>query len=46
MVVLTDITAERHMATLLSRERRRLELIVMAVSDSRNFFETMPSENF
>lgn len=41
MVVLTDITAERHMATLLSRERRRLELIVMAVSDSRNFFETI-----
>ena len=41
MVVLTDITAERYMATLLSRERRRLELIVMAVSDSRNFFETI-----
>lgn len=41
MVVLTDITAERHMATLLSREKRRLELIVMAVSDSRNFFETI-----
>jgi signal transduction histidine kinase len=41
MVVLTDITAERHMATLLSHEKRRLELIVMAVSDSRNFFETI-----
>lgn len=41
MVVLTDITAERRMAFMLSRERRRLELIVMAVSDSRNFFETV-----
>ncbi len=41
MVVLTDITAERHMAAMLDSERRRLELIVMAVSDSRNFFETI-----
>ena len=39
MVVLTDITAERRMAAMLDSERRRLELIVMAVSDSRNFFE-------
>jgi PAS domain S-box-containing protein len=41
MVVLTDITAERRMADLLRSERQRLELIVMAVSDSRNFFETI-----
>ena len=39
MVVLTDITAERRMAAMLDSERCRLELIVMAVSDSRNFFE-------
>lgn len=39
MVVLTDITAERRMAAMLNSERCRLELIVMAVSDSRNFFE-------
>ncbi|MBK7051175.1 MAG: PAS domain S-box protein [Rhodoferax sp.] len=41
MVILTDITEERRMAAMLGRERRRLELIVMAVSDSRNFFETI-----
>jgi PAS domain S-box-containing protein len=41
MVVLTDITAERRMAALLRSERQRLELIVMAVSDSRNFFEAI-----
>lgn len=41
MLVLTDITAERRMAALLERERHRLELIVKAVSDSRNFFETI-----
>lgn len=41
MLVLTDMTAERRMAALLDSERRRLELIVMAVSDSRNFFEAI-----
>jgi len=41
MVVLTDITAERRMAAMLESERRRLELIVMAVSDNRNFFDTI-----
>lgn len=41
MVVLTDITAERQMAAMLDSERCRLELIVMAVSDSRNFFDTI-----
>ncbi len=41
MVVLTDITAQRHTEDLLRQERQRLELIVMAVSDRRNFFETI-----
>ncbi len=41
MVVLTNITSERRMAALLDRERLRLELIVAAVSDSRNFFDTI-----
>ena len=41
MLVLTDITDERRMAAMLDSERLRLELIVMAVSDSRNFFETI-----
>ncbi|MEI7838999.1 MAG: ATP-binding protein [Methylococcaceae bacterium] len=39
MVILTDITQERHIATMLEKERQHLELIVMAVSDSRNFFD-------
>ena len=38
MVVLADITEARRLETLLQRERARLELIVMAVSDTRNFF--------
>lgn len=41
MVVLTNITHERQMASMLDSERRRLELIVMAVSDSRNFFDSI-----
>jgi len=41
MVILTDITEERRMAAMLNSERRRLELIVMAVTDSRNFFDTI-----
>lgn len=41
MLVLTDMTTERRMADLLDSERHRLELIVMAVSDSRNFFEAI-----
>lgn len=45
MVVLTDITAERRMAAMLDSERLRLELIVMAVSDSRNFFDTIDGFN-
>ncbi len=39
MLVLTDMTAERRMAAMLESERRQLELIVMAVADSRSFFE-------
>lgn len=38
MVILADITEARRLETLLQRERARLELIVMAVSDTRNFF--------
>ena len=41
MVVLTDITSARQMAAMLESEQRRLELIVTAVSDSRNFFDTV-----
>jgi two-component system chemotaxis sensor kinase CheA len=41
MLVLTDMTEERRMAILLAQERQRLEIIVMAVSDSRNFFEAI-----
>lgn len=41
MVILTDITQEKRMATMLEKERLHLELIVMAVSDSRNFFDTI-----
>lgn len=41
MAVLTDITTQRQMEALLRRERQRLELIVMAVSDRRNFFDTI-----
>jgi HAMP domain-containing protein/signal transduction histidine kinase len=40
MVVLTDITDKQRMESLLASERRRLEMIVMAVTESRNFFET------
>jgi len=41
MVVLTDITEERRLQTMLSSERSRLEFIVMAVSDSRTLFEAL-----
>lgn len=43
MVVLANITEERLLAAQLDSERRRLELIVIAVSDSRNFFDTTDS---
>ena len=41
MVVLTDMTEEQRLAALLQGERSRLELIVMAVSDRRNFFDAV-----
>jgi len=41
MVVLTDITEERRLHVMLQRERSRLELIVAAVSDTRNFFASV-----
>ncbi len=41
MVVLTDITEERRLESLLKSERQRLEFIVMAVSDTRNFFDAI-----
>lgn len=41
MAVLSDITTQRRMESLLKQERQRLEIIVMAVSDRRNFFDTI-----
>lgn len=41
MAVLTDITEERRLEALLQSERRRLEFIVLAVSDKRNFFDAI-----
>lgn len=43
MVVLTDITDERRLEGLLQSERRRLEMIVAAVTDRRNFFDAVDS---
>ena len=43
MVVLTDITEERRLEILLQSERRRLEFVVFAVSDKRNFFDAIDS---
>jgi PAS domain-containing protein len=41
MMVLTDITAQRAMATMLDKERKRQELIVAAVTDGGNFFDAV-----
>lgn len=41
MAVLTDITEERRLESMLQSERLRLELIVLAVSDTRNFFDAI-----
>lgn len=43
MVILSDITEQRRTAKLLELERRHMEMVVLAVSDSRNFFETLDS---
>ncbi|TXT35971.1 MAG: Uncharacterized protein FD135_4583, partial [Comamonadaceae bacterium] len=41
MVVLTDITEERRLQTMLHSERSRLAFIVTVVSDSRSFFDAL-----
>lgn len=43
MVILSDVTEQRVMAEQLELEQLHLKQIVMAVSDSRNFFETVDS---
>lgn len=43
MVILNDITEQRRTAQLLELERRHMEMVVLAVSDSRNLFETLDS---
>jgi len=41
MVVLSDATKEWRLAEMAEGERRRLEMIVAAVTDSRDFFDTV-----
>lgn len=41
MVVLTDVTGERLLEREVEVERRHLEMIVAAVTDSRDFFDTV-----
>ncbi|HMA48406.1 MAG TPA: triple tyrosine motif-containing protein, partial [Magnetospirillaceae bacterium] len=41
MVVLRDVTVERRLAERVASENRRLGMIVAAVSDSRDFFDTI-----
>ena|GEM_PF-2040609 len=41
MVVLTDVTEERRLKERVESERQRLEMIVAAVTDSRDFFDTV-----
>lgn len=41
MVVLTDVTSERALARLVAQERRRLEFVVAAASDSTDFFDIL-----
>lgn len=43
MVVLTDVTVERRLEQKVENEHRRLEMIVAAVTDSRDFFDTVQS---
>lgn len=43
MIILTDITEQRRTARLLEQEQHHLRMVVHAVSDSRNFFETLES---
>jgi len=41
MAILTDITKERQLKARVESERRHLEMIVAAVTDSRDFFDTV-----
>ncbi|MBI1905019.1 MAG: PAS-domain containing protein [Rhodocyclales bacterium] len=41
MVILTDVTEQRLLEAKVEAERRRLEMIVSAVTDSRDFFDTV-----
>ncbi|MDD5030995.1 MAG: PAS domain-containing protein [Rhodoferax sp.] len=41
MVVLTDVTAERRLEQKVASDHRRMALIVAAVTDSRDFFDTV-----
>ncbi|MBB4266769.1 AAA family ATPase [Roseospira visakhapatnamensis] len=43
MLVLTDVTAERRLRERVSEERRHLEMIVAAVTEGHEFFETVAS---
>lgn len=43
MIVLSDVTEQRHVAELLEIEQRHLKFVVLAVSDSANFFEAIDS---
>jgi ligand-binding sensor domain-containing protein/signal transduction histidine kinase len=43
MVVLRDITTERRLAERVASEHKRLEMIVAAVTDSRDFFDALSS---
>ncbi|WP_299443012.1 AAA family ATPase [uncultured Rhodospira sp.] len=43
MLVLTDVTAERRLRERLAEERRHLEMIVAAVTDGHEFFDTVAS---
>jgi signal transduction histidine kinase len=41
MLVLTDVTAETQLAETLEEERRRLEMVVAAIADRGDLFETV-----
>jgi two-component system chemotaxis sensor kinase CheA len=41
MVVLTDITEEQRLSRRIENERQRLAMIVMAVTESRDFFDAV-----
>lgn len=41
MVILRDITTERRLAERVASEHKRLEMIVAAVTDSRDFFDSL-----